>query len=282
MTDQEGWPPPDRPSPPPPPRAPGTAWQTQPIPSGPAAPPAGVGGWQPPPPPPPPPGAPPGGGGSWQPPPPGPGYGYAPQAAQQTESLSTWSLVLGILSFVICPVLAAIAAIITGIKAKKSIDNSGGAKTGRTAATIGEVLGIVNVALSVLAIAGLVVLGLAASKHTRYTDLQAGDCYNRISSSSIFSGEVDRLACTQPHDTEVTGTFEASDTGSFPGADGFRALAEPRCTTLANQYLGTHSGTGLRIVWLAPKQSTWDSGTHTVVCGIQNSDRSRHTGSVRG
>jgi hypothetical protein len=118
--------------------------------------------------------------------------------------------------------------------------------------------------------------------HTQYNTLQAGDCYNRIGSNSIFSGEVDKVNCSAAHDTEVTGSFEASATGGYPATAGFRTQAEPQCTTLGNDYLGNNSGTGLRVVWLAPNQATWDSGTHTVICGVQNSDGSRHTGSVRG
>jgi hypothetical protein len=127
-----------------------------------------------------------------------------------------------------------------------------------------------------------VALGLAASKHTRYDTLTAGDCYNRISSNSIFKGQVDKVDCSHAHDTEVTGSFEATDPGSYPGTDGFRTQAQPQCSTLGTTYLGNNSATGLRIVWLAPNQATWDNGTHMVVCGIQNSDGSRHTGSVHG
>lgn len=186
------------------------------------------------------------------------------------------------MSFVICPVIAAIPAIITGSRAKKAIDNSAGAKTGRSAALVGQILGIVNLALSALAIAGIIALVSLAGSHTQYTDLQAGDCYNRISSNSLFSGRVDTVDCIKAHDTEVTGTFEATDPGSFPGADGFRAQADPECSRLGTQYLADNSGSDLRVVWLAPNQNTWDDGTHTVVCGLQNADRSKHSGSVRG
>jgi hypothetical protein len=201
---------------------------------------------------------------------------------QKNEPLATVSLVSGIVSFLVCPVIGGIVALITGIRAKKAIDTSGGTKTGRGAAQAGFILGLVNIVLSIIAIIGIVVLGVAASKHTQYNTLQAGDCYNRISSNSIFSGEVDKVNCSAAHDTEVTGSFEASATGGYPATAGFRTQAEPQCTTLGNDYLGNNSGTGLRVVWLAPNQATWDSGTHTVICGVQNSDGSRHTGSVKG
>lgn len=190
---------------------------------------------------------------------------------------------LGLLSFLfffVGPILA-IVAIILGVRGKKAISVSAGFKTGRGAATAGIVLGIVNLVVGALVIGLLVLVVAGAGNHTQYTNLQTGDCYNRISSSSIFSGQVDRVDCIKAHDTEVTGSFEAAP-GAYPDADGFRTQAEPQCSGFADLYLGSNPATGLNIVWLAPNQFTWDSGTHTVVCGIQNADRSKHTGSVQG
>ncbi len=315
MSDQGGWSPTNRPAPAPlPPRPrhgsqpPAEAPSEPPdaeVPAG-APPPAGPGEWSPPPPPPPsygpppsyapppppsygpppsggwqpPPGPPPpGGGGGWDAPP--PNY-YAAPGGQKTEPLSTLSLVSGVLSFAICPVIGGLVAIITGGRAKKAIDASGGTKTGRGAAAAGQILGIVNLVLSVLGIIGIVALVSLAHNHVQYTDLQAGNCYNRISANSIFSGRVDKVDCTKPHDTEVTGKFTATDPGNFPGAEGFRAQSETQCTQLGDTYLGSNSAGNLRVVWLAPDKNTWNNGTHTIVCGLQNLDRSKHTGTVRG
>ena len=191
------------------------------------------------------------------------------------------AFVLGLLSFVFL-IVASVPAIIVGVKAKKAVDNSGGTKTGRGLATAGEVLGIVTAALSVIVIPLIIVGVVAATKHTPYNDLQAGDCYTRVSSGSIFSGEVNKVDCSKPHDAEVTGSFQATDPGSYPGDAGFRTQAQPQCLSLGRQYLGTTSGAGLDAIWLYPKQAAWDDGTRTVVCGIQNADGSQHTGSVRG
>jgi hypothetical protein len=186
------------------------------------------------------------------------------------------------LSFLICPIIGGLVAIITGGRAKKAIDASGGTKSGRGAAAAGQVLGIVNLVLSVLGIIGIVALVGLAHNHVQYTDLQAGNCYNRISANSIFSGRVDKVDCTKAHDTEVTGKFTATNPGSFPGAEGFRAQSETQCTQFGDTYLGSNAAAELRVVWLAPDKNTWDNGTHTIVCGLQNLDRSKHTGTVRG
>ena len=62
----------------------------------------------------------------------------------------------------LCPVIGAIVAIITGNKAKREIQESGGAIGGETLAKIGVILGYVNVGLFVLGVCisvGLMLLG---------------------------------------------------------------------------------------------------------------------------
>jgi hypothetical protein len=60
------------------------------------------------------------------------------------------SLITGILSWVVLPVVGAIAAVITGHLAKKEIRESGGWLTGDGMATAGLVLGYVHLALAVV------------------------------------------------------------------------------------------------------------------------------------
>ena len=74
-----------------------------------------------------------------------------PSGYQQTSSLAVISLISGIASFFIVPLLGALAAIITGNMAKKEIRQSMGRMTGESMATWGMILGWINIALSVLA-----------------------------------------------------------------------------------------------------------------------------------
>jgi hypothetical protein len=69
---------------------------------------------------------------------------------QQTSSLAVISLISGIASYFIVPLLGAIAAIITGNMAKKEIAESAGRLTGEGMARWGMILGWVNVGLSVV------------------------------------------------------------------------------------------------------------------------------------
>ena len=77
---------------------------------------------------------------------------------QQTSSLATFSLISGIASFFILPLIGAIAAIILGNKAKQEIALSAGALTGESMARWGTILGWVNIGFSVIGICLAVLL----------------------------------------------------------------------------------------------------------------------------
>jgi len=74
-------------------------------------------------------------------------YGYAGTAQ---NSLGVWSLVLGILSIVLCGLFAGIPAIIVGNRSKRAVA-AGQANNGGMA-TAGVILGWISVALSALGI----------------------------------------------------------------------------------------------------------------------------------
>ncbi len=186
------------------------------------------------------------------------------------------SLLLGIGSFVVLPVVAAVAAIVTGVKAQNAIDSSRGLRSGRRLATTGVALGIVNAVVFSLASVLVAVHVTQGQVHTDYTRLRVGDCYNLTG-----AGYVDRVACARPHHAEVTGSFQLAVHGGYPAAAGFQSLAQPRCQALASQYLGSTTRVDLGYVWITPDRSAWDGGTRTVVCGLQNVDRSLRTGSLR-
>lgn len=88
------------------------------------------------------------------PPPPPPGMGGYPP---QTNQKALWSMILGILSLVLCGILAGIPAIILGSSAQKEIGRSGGMQTGQGMAKAGLILGWISVALTVLVIVVIVI-----------------------------------------------------------------------------------------------------------------------------
>lgn len=81
-------------------------------------------------------------------------YGYAPSPPK--NDLAVWSLVTGILSFVFCPLLLGIAAIVTGTMSRKAADQ--GLADNRGMGTAGLILGWINVALVIVGIVLFIVL----------------------------------------------------------------------------------------------------------------------------
>jgi hypothetical protein len=295
-----GW---DAPPPPPtdrgwPPPPPGANWGPPPGAAGWPPPPPGARGWDAPLPPPPAPGVPAAG---WPPPPPGggwapPGQGgwsstpypppypgaYPYTASLGTESLGVWSLVLGIISFVFCPVISAIAAIITGSKAKKAIRNSGGAKSGRGLATTGQVLGWINIIGSIGVGVLIAVFASFIANHKSYTNLSAGDCFNKGAAGNGLASLVTVVSCSHRHQQEAVLAFDypAGASQPWPGQAGISSIAGPRCQAAVQSYLARFDPTLMPVYWY-PTSQAWRRGTRRVVCAVRNRDGSPRTGSVR-
>ena len=110
------------------------------------------------PPPPPPP--------SFSPQPPVPPSSSSPNTGGGASSNAIFALVLGILSYIICGLFAAIPAWVIGKKELNEINAGRSPEAGKTLATIGMWLGIINVILSIIAIvavAFLFMLGVLSS-----------------------------------------------------------------------------------------------------------------------
>ena len=89
--------------------------------------------------------------------------------AQKDSTLAILSLVFGIASYLVVPVIGSLAAIILGHIAKSEIRKSNGTLTGNGLATAGLVLGYVQWGLTVIGIAiAVLVFGYAASNGTNW------------------------------------------------------------------------------------------------------------------
>jgi hypothetical protein len=132
-------------------------------------PPAGQGGFPPPPP------------AAWgqgqaaaQPPAGQPGYGswpaYPPQQPAQTEGKAIVGLILAIGSFVVCPLVLAIVALVLAGQSNRAIDASGGRLEGRGINTATRVISWLNIALTVLAIIGGVIVLVAVANNPEFWD----------------------------------------------------------------------------------------------------------------
>jgi len=103
-------------------------------------------------------------------------YGYAPSPPK--NDLGVWSVVTGILSFVFCPLVLGIAAIVTGTMSRKAADQ--GLANNRGMGTAGLILGWANVALVLIGVAFFVIAlaaGLLSGGFGEWGDMNDMDRY---------------------------------------------------------------------------------------------------------
>jgi hypothetical protein len=87
------------------------------------------------------------------------GWGY-PLA--RTDSSAIWALVLAVASFVVCPVVPAIVALVLAGSAERAIAASGGLLTGEGLVKAARIVAWVNIGLSLAAVVFSLVLVLVA------------------------------------------------------------------------------------------------------------------------
>jgi hypothetical protein len=103
---------------------------------------------------------------------------YPPYSAQ-SSTMAIVSLISGIISWFLVPVLGGIVAVITGHMAKREIRDSGGRLTGDGLATAGLVLGYLNLGVTVLSICAVGVL-IALGVTTPFLCLPFANEFSRI------------------------------------------------------------------------------------------------------
>jgi len=106
------------------------------------------------------------------PPPPPPQYGYGQQPysygggyppAQETDSTAVVALVLAIASFVVCPVVPAIVALVLANNADAAIQASGGRKTGEGLTKAARIVSWINIGLCVGSLVLVIVIAVIAA-----------------------------------------------------------------------------------------------------------------------
>ena len=94
---------------------------------------------------------------------PPPGYGYGYPAPPATEGNAIAALILAIASFLVCPIIPAIIALVLAGSAKRNILASGGAKQGLGMVTAAKIVAWANIVVVTLfvivAIIGVVAVG---------------------------------------------------------------------------------------------------------------------------
>lgn len=227
-------------------------------------------------------------------PPPPPGYGYQPygygygygngypnpQVPSGTNGMAIAALVLGICGFFF---VTSIVGLVLGIAALAAVRKSG--QRGRGLAISGIVLSSLWIALFgtliVVAVvntpdparrdaAGDVVKAGAVG----FYDLRPGDCFT-VPAGMIGSTDGKRrtlpvVPCSTPHDSEVIGSFNATDS-YYPGADGLRGEAGSQCVKALSAYLVDPQSmpNGSFVQYIFPNEQAWDQGYHRGACFAQ-------------
>lgn len=112
------------------------------------------------------------------PPPPPPGYGPPPgppsSQVRQTSSDAVVALVLAILSWVVCPVILAVVALVFAGKARTAITASGGWLEGSGMVTAAKIIAWVNIVFAVLTTIFIIVVTIIAANSSQ-TDFSSGN-----------------------------------------------------------------------------------------------------------
>jgi len=221
----------------------------------------------------------PGGGRDW----PLGGLPGGPSDEPESSSKALTALLLSIASFVICPLIAAIAAIVLAGQATREIRESGGRLTGSGKAAAGRILGWVNIVVVVVGlVAGVVMFprllaGLSgADPYAKVKAAGPGTCINDTDKPEI-------VPCAGEHDGEQFAVVELSGE-TYPGDAQVDAEAERRCRAEFKAYVGQpfEAQAELDAFTITPRKQTWDDGDRSVSCVLTGAKGARLTGSRRG
>jgi hypothetical protein len=193
-----------------------------------------------------------------------------PPRRRPTDGFAVASLISGLLALI--PL-----TVIFGPVALSRIARTGA--RGRALAIIGLVLGGMWAVAAVVAIAVILTHPRPAARPIalpKVFSLRTGECIN--SPASGFAG-VRVLACGQPHDGEVFGTFRLTGQ-SYPGAGAVRQKAIHGCAGRLSGYVNPQLSTMLSESYAYPDSGAWGAGERTVVCTVRGTDGTL-IGSVR-
>jgi Domain of unknown function (DUF4190)/Septum formation len=192
-----------------------------------------------------------------------------PQRRRPTDGFAVASLISGILALV--PL-----AVIFGPVALYRIARTGA--RGRPLAITGIALG------GAWAVALAVTVAVIITQRPpprpavlpKVFSLRTGECIN---SAPNGLSRLRVLACGQPHDGEVFGTFRVA-AQSYPGAAALRQKAIRGCASRLSGYVNPQLSTMLSESYFYPDSGAWAAGERTVVCTVRGTDGTL-IGSVR-
>lgn len=184
--------------------------------------------------------------GRWYPPaeasaPPG---APAPVVGAPTSGKATATLVLALVSFVLCPVLPAIAALVIGAQAAREIRESSGRLAGEGLVKAGRIIAIANIVLSVLGFVVLLAVAVPTFKgvETRAQDRTAqSDLRAALSTENAYLAEGGGRWTDDPNQLASIDPSTRFERGSAPVTpDAVYVLVEGEILRLSTK---SHTGT---------------------------------------
>ena len=145
----------------------------------------------------------------------------------------------------------------------------------------GIVRSIVGTVVVVALIAGAYFAYRAITNTADVSSLQVGDCIDLPSNDTNIT-DVQKQACTSPHDAEVflNLTDPAADGAPYPGTSHFQNMASTQCLPAATAYLGVdfNQREDLDAGYLYPTTNSWeDHHDRGLTCYMYKLDKSKLT-----
>jgi hypothetical protein len=169
--------------------------------------------------------------------------------------------------------LNALLAIVFGIVALVRSRRTGG--RGKVMASIGIVLGVTWIGLTVL----FIVAAVNGANNGNIGSVRTGGCFDSTQQGAI-SAQVHFTSCTQPHNGQVVGTFVLSGGSAWPGRPVISHEASTGCSAMLSSVLQQHSlGSGIRWLYYYPDSRSWSSGDRSASC-LLTDPNAKHTGSL--
>ena len=115
------------------------------------------------------------------------------------------------------------------------------------------------------------------------TDIRYGDCVTDVASdaSSMVSGDIPVVPCTEPHVYEVFAVTNSS-AASF-NQDTIGAEADSYCREAFANYVGVDiDNSSLTFFNLVPTSGSWDSGDREITCLVANQSQTAVSGTYKG
>jgi hypothetical protein len=177
--------------------------------------------------------------------------------------------ILGLLGIFLNALLAIVFGVVALVRSRKS------GTRGKVMASIGIVLGVIWIGLTVL----FIVAAVNGANNGSIGSVRTGGCFDSSQRGAI-SAQVHFTSCTQPHNGQVVGTFVLSGGSTWPGQPVISHEASTGCSDMLSGVLQQHSlGSGIRWLYYYPDSQSWSSGDRSASCVLMDPN-AKHTGSL--